>query len=215
MNFLFANGNKYIIQAVRKRIRQIKEGYLTDPSHTRQFEQAVLPHLDAAYNLAFWLTCNADDAADVTQEAFLRAFRFYGGFHGGNTRAWILTIVRRTCYSWLKRNRQRGIMQPFDDERRYSSSADGSCASSVVDTIETPETALIKHNRAEQLNVAIAALPEEYREVLILREFEDMSYKDIAGIIEAPLGTVMSRLSRARQRLQQSLSASEPQGMHE
>jgi RNA polymerase sigma factor (sigma-70 family) len=154
------------------------------------FEEAVMPHLDAAYNLARWLTRNEADAQDMVQEAYLRALRFFGGFHGTDARAWLLTIVRNTCYTWLKRNRSTELSGDFDE---------------VVLTKESdepdPETSHVLKVRAQLINEAIEKLPLEFREVVILRELEELSYKEIATITGIPIGTVMSRLSRARKRL--------------
>jgi RNA polymerase sigma factor (sigma-70 family) len=154
----------------------------------------IVPHLDAAYNLARWLTHDETDANDVVQEAYLRAFRFFDGFHGGDSRAWMLKIVRNTCYSWLKENRGHDLTTEFDEERHSVETRD-------------PEAALIGKIDSQMLKRLLDELPTEFREMVILREMEGMSYKEIAGIAELPLGTVMSRLARARQRLQTSLSA--------
>ena len=154
------------------------------------FEEAVMPHLDAAYNLARWLTRNEDDAQDMVQEAYLRALRFFGGFHGTDARPWLLTIVRNTCYTWLKRSRSQELSGDFDE---------------VVLTKESdepdPEASHVLKVRAQLVNEAIEKLPIEFREVVILRELEELSYKEIASITGIPIGTVMSRLSRARKRL--------------
>jgi RNA polymerase sigma-70 factor (ECF subfamily) len=165
-----------------------------DPTQQVRFERIVLPHLDAAYNLARWLTRNDQDAEDVVQEACLRAFRFLGGFYGGDSRAWILTIVRNTCYSWLRHNRAHELTTPFD-ETIY----DVECEAL------NPETLLLHHADQQMLRRALEALPVESREVIVLRELEGLSYKEIGAIADIPLGTVMSRLARARKRLQQDL----------
>lgn len=160
-----------------------------------RFEQAVLPHLDAAYNLARWLVRNDADAEDLAQEAFLRAFKFFGGFHGGNSRAWLLTIVRNTCYTWLQQNRAHEPSTHFDEELH-----------SVRDA--NPETILLESVDRQMLGRALEELPVEFREVVILRELEGLSYKEIANIADVPVGTVMSRLARARKRLQLCLTGS-------
>jgi RNA polymerase sigma-70 factor (ECF subfamily) len=154
--------------------------------------------LDAAYNLARWLTRNDADAADVVQEGFLRALRFFGDFRGGDTRAWLLTIVRNACYTWLRRNRVNELATPFDEEAHSGESDD-------------PETLLLEGADREMLRDALETLPAEFREVLILRELEGLSYKKIAGIADVPMGTVMSRLARARKRLRLYLTA-RPEG---
>jgi len=168
---------------------------LREEEKLARFEQAVLPHLDAAYNLARWLTRNDQDAEDVAQEAFLRAYQFFGGFHGGDGRPWLLTIVRNTCYTWLERNRAGGPAVTFDEEKH-----------SGADPAASPDSLLLLSEDKQLLKQALEELPPEYREVIVLRELEGLSYKDIAGIAGIPLGTVMSRLARARERLQQSLA---------
>jgi RNA polymerase sigma-70 factor (ECF subfamily) len=160
---------------------------MDDDETWRRFEQLALPHLDAAYNLARWLTRNDEDAADVVQDALLRAMRYINGLRGDAARPWLLQIVRHTCYSWLKQNRPAEQLL-FDDAWQ-------GIAAPASD--EPPMVAMRKADRA-QINAAIAALPVPYREVLVLRELEDLSYQDIARIAEIPVGTVMSRLSRAR-----------------
>jgi RNA polymerase sigma-70 factor (ECF subfamily) len=159
------------------------------------FEQAVLPHLDAAYNLARWLMRNEQDAQDVAQEACLRAFRFFPGFRGGDARAWLMKIVRNTCYSWLHANRPLQEAAEFD-ENLFSTD---SCALN-------PEEAVLQNDSNTLVRKAMEKLPITYREVLILRELEGMSYKEIADITGMPAGTVMSSLSRARGRLRQILT---------
>ena len=162
-----------------------------------RFEQAVLPHLDAAYSLARWLTRNDEDAQDVTQESFLRAFRFFDGYQGGNMRAWLLTIVRNTCYTWLSRNRAPDFAVEFDEEL-HSEEVSGSA---------DPEIQVLANADKETVRRALSELPEIFREVLVLREMEGMSYKEIADVASVSLGTVMSRLARARTRLRESLGA--------
>jgi RNA polymerase sigma-70 factor (ECF subfamily) len=159
------------------------------------FEQAVLPHLGAAYNLARWLTRNAHDADDVVQEAYLRAYQFFESFHGGDGRAWLLRIVRNTCYTWLERNRRREPQLSLDDTQQGASPA--------------PEAGLQAQEDRELLRQALTELPDEFREAIVLRELEGMSYKEIAAITGVPMGTVMSRLARGRERLQQRLAGGE------
>jgi RNA polymerase sigma-70 factor (ECF subfamily) len=168
----------------------------TQPQPSSAFDQVVLPHLDAAYNLARWLTRNGHDAEDVVQEAFLRALRFFGGFHGGNARAWLLAIVRNTCYDWLRRNRPSEASASFDEEVH----------SSAVDPNPTPEDLLIEQSGRLRLREALETLPLAWREVLVLRELEGLSYKEIADVAGIKMGTVMSRLARARAGLQQQLA---------
>lgn len=159
------------------------------------FEEAVLPHLNAAYNLAHWLTRNDTDAQDVVQEAYLRAFKFFGSFHGTDGRSWLLAIVRNTCYTWMQHNRSPELCVPLDDETDEFESTD-------LD----PEALLLQRADTLLVRQALEELPIEFREVLVFRELEEMSYKQIALITELPLGTVMSRLARGRKRLQSALS---------
>lgn len=161
-----------------------------------RFEQAVLPHLDAAYNLARWLTRNDQDAEDMVQEAYLRAFKYFDGFHGTNSRAWLLTIVRNTCYTWLQHKQAPELTTSFDEELHSSESE-----------AFNPEDLLLHSVNAQFLREALEELPVEFREVILLRELEGFSYKEIATIMDVPLGTVMSRLARARKRLQHELTS--------
>jgi RNA polymerase sigma-70 factor (ECF subfamily) len=161
-----------------------------------RFEQAILPHLDAAYNLARWLTGNDHDAQDVTQEALLRAMKFFGKFRGTNPRAWLLTIVRNTGYTWLKQNRNLKLIDEFDEELH-----------AIDDSSSNPDILLARSGNVEALRQAIEKLPIEFREIIILREMEELSYKEIADLAGVPIGTVMSRLARGRKQLQQSLAS--------
>ena len=154
-----------------------------------RFEKTVVPHLDAAYNLSRWLTRNDTDAQDVVQEAYLRAFKFFGSYHGGDSRSWLLTIVRNTCYTWLQQNRARELTTVFDEEIHSAEAGN-------------PETLLLEGANKQLLKQALEELPVSFREVVILRELEGLSYKEIADITDVPVGTVMSRLARARKRLQ-------------
>ena len=171
---------------------------MSDTKRRERFEQTVLPHLGVAYNLARWLARIDQDAQDVTQEACLRAFRFFDGYQGGNMRAWFLTIVRNTCYTWLHQNRTPGSVEVFDEEihtGETSGSAD-------------PEVQALANADKETLNRALEELPNVFREALVLREIEGMSYKEIADVTSVSTGTVMSRLARGRTRLRESLSVS-------
>jgi RNA polymerase sigma factor (sigma-70 family) len=181
-------------------VQAARDTQVPEPTTRTRFEDTVLPHLSAAYNLARWLTRNDQDAEDVVQEAYLRAWKFFDSFHGGESRPWLLTIVRRTCYTWLQHNRPHAGVTEFDDERH-----------SIASEEANPETLLLHRVDAQELRHALEALPMEFREVIILRELEDCSYKEIAAITDVPLGTVMSRLARARQRLQHWL-VSQAQG---
>src|SRR5208282_293782 len=160
------------------------------------FEQAVLPHLDAAYNLARWLTRNEQDAQDAVQEAYLRALRFFPSFRGDNARAWLMKIVRNACYTWLHANRPLQEAAEFDENLLPPDSC-----------TPNPEEALLQSDNDALVRKALEKLPRNFREVIILREFEGMSYKEIAEITGMPAGTVMSCLSRARDRLDQTLTA--------
>jgi RNA polymerase sigma-70 factor (ECF subfamily) len=168
---------------------------MVEQNQLPNFEQEVLPHLDAAYNLARWLTRNEQDAQDVVQEAYLRAFRFFPGFRGGDARAWLMKIVRNTCYTWLHVNRPLQDAAEFDENFFPPDSR-----------APDPEEVVLQNDNAALLRKALEKLPPSSREVLILRELEGMSYKEIADITGMPVGTVMSSLSRARGRLRQVLT---------
>ncbi len=159
-----------------------------------RFEQCIMPHMDAAYNLARWLAGSDPDAQDVVQEAFLRAFKFFGGFRGGDSRSWLLRIVRNSFYDWLRQHRRADLETPFDEE------VHGSPAPSPA-----PDAALLEKADQEMLHHALGTLPLEYREVLVMRELEGLSYKEIAEVAGLPVGTVMSRLARAREQLRLGL----------
>ena len=164
-----------------------------DAEDRLRFEQLVLPHVDAAFNLARWLLRRREDAEEVAQEALLRAFRFFRGFHGEDVRAWLLQIVRNTCYSWLQKNRPRELMVEFDEELHLQS-------------VTNPESIAITNNDRERLTRALEALPSRFREVVVLRELEGCTYREIATIMSIPIGTVMSSLSRARRQLHLTLT---------
>ena len=167
---------------------------MTGSERNARFATVVLPHLADAYALARWLTGNSADAEDVVQDACLHAFRGIGNFSGGNARAWVLTIVRHTAYTWLGKNRPAALVLVEDVE-------DVGRGQSGEPDVETPETALIAKADAGLLEAAIAALPASFRETLVLRDLQGLAYREIAGVTEVPVGTVMSRLARARQRL--------------
>src|SRR5215470_389577 len=167
-----------------------------DRERAALFEQIVLPHLDAAYNLARWLAGNDHDAQDVAQEASLRAFKYFGSFRGDNPRAWLLSIVRNSFHTWLRKNRPNEKTVEINDE-----------ALDIEDFSVKAETVSPNFADADAVRRAIAELPLEFREIVILREMEGFSYKEIAELAEVPIGTVMSRLARARKLLQKSLAA--------
>jgi len=162
-----------------------------------RFEAIVLPHLDAAFNLARWLVRSRSDAEDVTQEALLRAFRAFGSYRLGNPRAWLLQIVRNACFTWLRQNRMGEEFTEFDETMMPLES-------------ENPESLAIASSNREQLARALEGLPPAFREILVLRELEGCSYKEIAEITSRPIGTIMSGLARARLQLRNSLSQSQP-----
>ena len=161
---------------------------MLQPDDRARFEQTVLPHLDAAFNLARWILRGRADAEDVTQEALLRAYRFFGTFHFGDARAWLLQIVRNCCYTWLQKNHATEDLAELDEQ-------------SMPQERETPESLAIASHDRERLMRALEQLPIHFREILVLRELEGCSYKEIAAITSRPIGTVMSALARARQQL--------------
>lgn len=169
-----------------------------DKGREELFERTVLPYLNSAYNLARWLTRNEHDAEDVIQESSLRAWRSFETFQSGRDgRAWFLTIVRNTCFTWLRQNRSAAL--PLENDFESAS------------TEPDPEAITAKSMNSELLRRAVEELPFEHREILILRELEELSYKEIAKIVDIPLGTVMSRLSRARRELYTRLSGAAPE----
>jgi len=175
---------------------------LEEENKTQRYELVIQPHLTAAYNLARWLMRNDRDAEDVVQEACLRAFKFLDGFRGGDARVWLLAIVRNTGYTWLQQNRAHELHAvPFDEEIH----------SPELKTAN-PEAMLHRHIDQQTVHRALEELPIEFREVIVLRELEGFSYKEIAELVSIPLGTVMSRLARARSRLQQCLHSIDKKG---
>ncbi len=174
-----------------------RDGFVGTDARTRRFELLAMPHLDAAFNLARWLTGNASDAEDVVQDAYLRAFRYFESFRGDNFRVWLLTIVRNSFLTWVQENRSgRLVFEP--------TVLDAAGADAWPDPTPGPEAMLLEQVDRDTLAMLVAQLPAEYREVLILREIEDLSYKEIAAIAAVPIGTVMSRLARARQSLRRA-----------
>ena len=165
---------------------------MLDSQDLVRFEQLVLPHLDAAFNLARWLLRSPADAEDVAQEAILRSYKFFPSFRGGDARAWLLQIVRNGCYSWMEKNSREKNMTEFDEELHGPASP-------------TPEEAAIANQDRARLTRALESLSPRSREVLVLRELEGCSYKEIAAITSIPIGTVMSSLSRARRQLLSAL----------
>jgi RNA polymerase sigma-70 factor (ECF subfamily) len=168
-----------------------------EPSELERFESTVLPHLSAAYSLARYLTRNGSDADDVVQEAYLRALKYFGGFRGeaaAESRGWLLSIVRNTAYTWMRRRRPEAAAVEFDEVLHSEAIGD-----------EHPGAALERTSARETLAETLGQLPPAFREILVLRELEGLSYKEISEVVGVPVGTIMSRLSRARKRLQEAL----------
>jgi len=193
------NGNKIEESPVLMNMTAPPRNNLVANTNRLEFEKTVLPHFDAAYNLARWLTRNVTDAEDVVQEAYMRAFKFFGGFKGGDGRSWMLRIVRNTCYSWLQKNRSSELVYELS-EALYDDKNSG------------PEVELIENVERQWLRQKIEELPAPFREVIVLRDIEGMSYKEIASVTESPVGTVMSRLARGRERLQKQAGVDEAGG---
>jgi RNA polymerase sigma-70 factor (ECF subfamily) len=163
------------------------------------FEQVFMPHLDAAYNLARWLLRNDHDAEDAVQEACLRAYKAFPRFRGGDGKAWLMTILRNVCFTMMKKSGSRGVQEPFDEEvHQEGAQADA-------------REAFRQQANAETLQAALEKLPEEYREIIVLHDLEGLAYKEISAVIGIPIGTVMSRLSRARGRLRAEIIATNPE----
>lgn len=166
---------------------------VTSPeSRLRLFEEIILPHLNSAFNLARWMTRNDQDAQDVVQESYLRAFRFFDSYRGGDGKSWLLEVVRNTCFTFQRREMRKSTVVVFDEAAHTPS-------------VNQPnaEEALVEAGKRQILRRCIEGLPEPFREVLVMRELEEMSYRQIAEVAGVPPGTVMSRLSRARQRLEE------------
>ena len=177
---------------------------MTGKDDKARFASVVMPHLADAFALARWITGNRTDAEDVVQDACLRAFRAIAGFAGGSTRAWTLTIVRNTAYTWLSKNRAMPLV-PIDDLDALDEAPSSQTAN--LDLASTPETDLIAKADTQQLQAAIAALPAPFRETLVLRDVQGLDYREIAEVTGVPIGTVMSRLARARRRLTKTIGA--------
>jgi len=181
-------------QSIRWKVWSRMAGELSGTGDAGRFERIVMPHVDAAHNLARWIVRNPHDAQDIVQEACLRAFRFFGGFQGGDARSWLLKIVRNTSYSFLEKNRPANQAEEFDEKVHATERRE-------MDA----ETAMVKSVESLMLRQALDELPANFREILILRELEGLSYKEIAEVTEMPIGTVMSSLARGRERLRESL----------
>ncbi|HEV3310665.1 MAG TPA: sigma-70 family RNA polymerase sigma factor [Chloroflexota bacterium] len=165
------------------------------PDERRQFEQATMPHLDAAYNLARWLTKDQHNAEDVVQEAYYRAARYFGSFRGGDGRAWLLSVVRRAAFDWLRKQKSKLVVVFNEDVHDRG------------DEASNPELLAIQKCDQALVRQALEELPPQLREAIVLRELEGLSYQQIATVIEIPMGTVMSRIARGRQQLQVWLAA--------
>ena len=175
---------------------------MTNPSEVdnrKRFEQMVMPHLSAAYNLARWLMRTDEDAEDVVQEASVRAYRAIGSCRARDGKAWLLAIVRNTAYTWLQR--ADPLRLPFDDQLDELASPEQDPATQVINRLETA-------SQSAAVRAALSELPAEYREAIVLREVEELSYREIADVADVPIGTVMSRLARGRKRLIQILANS-------
>jgi RNA polymerase sigma-70 factor (ECF subfamily) len=174
----------------------VNDSFSSFESRLRLFEEAILPHLNAAYNMARWLTRDEDDAQDVVQEAYLRAFRFFESYRGENGKSWLLEVVRNTCFTFHRRQKRHVTNVEFD-ETTHTPSGNPPDA----------EEALVLASRQSILQNCIKGLPDAFREILVMRELEEMSYRQIADVTGLPPGTVMSRLSRARKRLEECAKA--------
>jgi RNA polymerase sigma-70 factor, ECF subfamily len=167
------------------------------PEERKRFEECVLPHFDAAFNLARWLLRDRSNAEDATQESILRAYRFFGTYRAGDARAWLLQIVRNYCYTWLRKNRPQEDTSLVEED-------------SVPSEAPNPETLAIASADRERVSRAMEGLPLHFREIFVLRELEGCSYKEIAAITGHPIGTVMSALARARRQLREALTVPNP-----
>lgn len=177
---------------------------MTASTKEQRFQAMVMPHLDSAFNLARWLTRSPQDAEDIVQEAYLRAFKFFDSFHGDDGRAWLLGIVRNTFYTWYQQNKSQTQNTEFEEEL-HSVQIEDAAATQYADN--NPEALLIKKDSQRQLQRALETVSVEFREVMVMRELEDLTYKQIAGIVGIPIGTVMSRLGRGRKQLAEILAS--------
>ena len=181
---------------------------MVDSSKEKHFRVMVLPHLSSAFNLACWLTRNREDAEDVVQEAYLRAFKFFDSFHGDNGRVWLLGIVRNTFYTWYAKNHDKTLGTLFDEDLHSMEAEDAATLSRIKNN---PEALLMQRDTQRLVRGALEALPLEFREVMVMRELEELTYKEIAAIVDIPIGTVMSRLGRGRKLLAKILMPMGPE----
>ena len=179
---------------------------MSEPEQVAAFERIALPHLKSAYELARWLTRDEHDAEDVMQEAYLRAFKYFDGFNGSDARTWLLAIVRNTFYTWREKESVRESGMSIDDLEGLE--AEGGAAL-VASADDRPDARLLRSADRRVVDEAIRALPVEFREVIVMRELEELSYKQIASVAGIPLGTVMSRIARGREHLRRHLSQRE------
>ena len=179
---------------------------MDEASDQARFTEVFVPYLVDAFRLARWLAGSRADAEDIVQEASMRAFKNIRGFSGGNPRAWVLTIVRNTSYSWLAKNRPKDVVFSDDLDQDHREQIE----QGAIQEMQTPETALIAKLEAEQVRKAMASLPAPFREVLVLREIHDLDYRTIAEVAALPIGTVMSRLARARRLLTATIATGIP-----
>ena len=180
--------------------------------NTGRFGEMALPHLDSAYNLARWLIRDDHDAQDIVQEAYLRAFRSFAGFRGDNARPWLLAIVRNACFTWMKQHRREELDVPYDDDIHGGDDPAGGGGVDATDT--NPEAILARLDDVRLVDEALERLPVGYREVVVLRDIEELSYKEIAVVAALPIGTVMSRLARGRKLLASHLTQLQKGGSH-
>lgn len=179
---------------------------MIDSTKSQRFQAMIMPHLNSAYNLARWLTHGHSEAEDIVQEAYLRAFKFFDSFHGEDGRVWLLGIVRNTFYTWYQQNKTQNKNTPFGEDLH------GENIECFKSSDDNPEQILMQKDSQRVLNSALRALPIEFREVMVMRELEELSYKQIAEIVQIPMGTVMSRLGRGRKQLAAILAASAENG---
>ncbi|QIG52013.1 sigma-70 family RNA polymerase sigma factor [Nordella sp. HKS 07] len=187
----------HLMAAAKEDSQQAAAGAVARSELTQRFHDVIVPHLDAAYNFARFLSRDADASQDIVQEAFLRAYRSFDTYQGGDPRAWLFAIVRNCCHVWRQTDRRKARFEQHMGDGG-GSDADDAGDYEIASEEDTPETATIRRREQERVRAVIGGLPEPMREILVLRELEDLSYREIAEIIEAPIGTVMSRLARAR-----------------
>ncbi len=187
----------HLMAAAKVGSQQPAVGAVAQSELTQRFHDLIVPHLDAAYNFARFLSRDADASQDIVQEAFLRAYRSFDTYQGGDPRAWLFAIVRNCCHVWRQTDRRKARFEQHMSDAG-GSDPDDAGQYEIASEEDTPEKATIRRSEQERVRAVIGGLPEPMREILVLRELEDLSYREIAEIIDAPIGTVMSRLARAR-----------------